>query len=252
MITAAANRPVDTVPLATMVDLTGRTPLVSAPGTKWAYSNAGINTLGRLIEVCSGQPYAEFIQQRLLDPLDMNSTSFWPDVTLQASLATPYRKDKVTGELVAAVNARFSLPLQNKARTAIPAGGLFSTANDLAQFYQMILNGGKLNGQRILPATTLQLMTTNQLGALPKVSFVPGMHMGLGFHVVDQPTGVTESLAVGSFGHGGVYGTQAWVDPVRKVAYILLIQRTDLPNSDGSDIRREFQRTALELVKTDR
>ena len=250
VVPTAANQPVDTVPLAAMVDLSGRTPLVSAPGAKWAYSNAGINTLGRLIEVCSGQPYAEFIQQRLLEPLDMNSTTFWPDVTLQASLATPYRKDKTTGELVAATNTRFSLPLQNKARTALPAGGLFSTANDLAQFYQMILSGGKLNGQRFLRRETLQLMTTNQLGDLPKVSFAPGMHMGLGFHIVDQPTGVTESLAHGSFGHGGAYGTQAWVDPVRKVAYILLLQRTDLPNSDGSDLRREFQRTARELVKS--
>jgi CubicO group peptidase (beta-lactamase class C family) len=73
--------------------------------------------------------------------------------------------------------------------------------------------------------------------------------MGLGFHLVGTPTGVTESLSPGSFGHGGAYGTQEWIDPVRRKAYILLIQRTDLPNSDGSDIRREFQRTAVEAYK---
>jgi len=245
----AANQPVDTIPLAAMVDHSGRTALVSAPGAKWAYSNTGINTLGRIIEVVSGQPYADFVQKRFFDLLDMNSTSFWPDDTLQASLATPYRKDKVTGELIAAGNSRFSSPLQNRSRTAIPAGGLFSTANDLAQLYQMILRGGELDGHRFLRPETLKLMTTNQLGEMPKVSFAEGMHMGLGFHLVATPIGVTESLSPGSFGHGGAYGTQAWIDPVRRKAYVLLIQRTDLPNSDGSEIRREFQKTAVEAFK---
>jgi len=245
----AANQPVDTIPLAAMVDHSGRTPLISAPGAKWAYSNTGINALGRIIEVVSGQPYADFVQKRFLDPLDMNSTSFWPDDTLQASLATPYRKDKATGKLIPAGNSRFSNPLQNRARTAIPAGGLFSTANDLAQLCQMILRGGELDGHRFLRPETLKLMTTNQLGEMPKVSFAEGMRMGLGFHVVGTPVGVTESLSPGSFGHGGAYGTQAWIDPVRRQAYVLLIQRTDLANSDGSEIRREFQKTAVEAFK---
>ena len=245
----AANQPVDTVPLAAMVDHSGRTALVSAPGAKWAYSNTGINALGRIIEVVSGQPYPDFVQKRFFDPLDMNSTSFWPDDTLQASLATPYRKDKATGKLIAAGNSRFSNPLQNRARTAIPAGGLFSTANDLAQLCQMILRGGELDGHRFLRPETLKLMTTNQLGEMPKVSFAEGMRMGLGFHVVGTPIGVTESLSPGSFGHGGAYGTQAWIDPVRRQAYVLLIQRTDLANSDGSEIRREFQKTAVEAFK---
>ena len=245
----AANQPVDTVPLAAMVDHSGRTALVSAPGAKWAYSNTGINALGRIIEVVSGQPYPDFVQKRFFDSLDMNSTSFWPDDTLQASLATPYRKDKATGKLIAAGNSRFSNPLQNRARTAIPAGGLFSTANDLAQLCQMILRGGELDGHRFLRPETLKLMTTNQLGEMPKVSFAEGMRMGLGFHVVGTPIGVTESLSPGSFGHGGAYGTQAWIDPVRRQAYILLIQRTDLANSDGSEIRREFQKTAVEAFK---
>lgn len=245
----AANQPVDTVPLDAMVEHSGRTALVSAPGAKWAYSNTGINALGRIIEVVSGQPYPDFVQKRFFDPLDMNSTSFWPDDTLQASLATPYRKDKATGKLIAAGNSRFSNPLQNRARTAIPAGGLFSTANDLAQLCQMILRGGELDGHRFLRPETLKLMTTNQLGEMPKVSFAEGMRMGLGFHVVGTPIGVTESLSPGSFGHGGAYGTQAWIDPVRRQAYVLLIQRTDLANSDGSEIRREFQKTAVEAFK---
>jgi len=72
------------------------------------------------------------------------------------------------------------------------------------------------------------------------------MQMGLGFHLVHEPIGVTESLSPGSYGHGGAYGTQAWLDPVKQRIYLLLIQRVDLPNSDGSEIRRDFQKTALE------
>jgi CubicO group peptidase (beta-lactamase class C family) len=241
-----AGQPADTLGLAAMTDFYGRQPLVSEPGAKWAYSNAGINTLGRIIEVVSGESYGDFVQRRFLEPLGMDSTSFWPTAEMVGRMATPYRKDKATGELVAAGNSRFSEPLSDRRRTAIPAGGLFSTAEDLTQLYQMILLGGELDGRRYLKAETLRLMATNQLGDLPKVSFAPGMHMGLGFHLVHAPQGVTESLSPGSFGHGGAYGTQAWIDPVRRRAYILLIQRTDLPNSDGSEIRRIFQQTAQE------
>lgn len=241
-----AGQPVDTLSLAAMTDFYGRQPLVSEPGTKWAYSNAGINTLGRLIEVASGQAYADFVQRRFLDPLGMDSTTFWPTAELMGRMATPYRKDAATGGLVAAGNSRFSTPLSDRRRTAIPAGGLFSTAEDLTQLYQMILRQGELDGHRYLKPETLRLMTTNQLGDLPKVSFAPGMQMGLGFHLVHAPQGVTESLTAGSFGHGGAFGTQAWIDPTRQRAYVLLIQRTDLPNSDGSEIRRLFQQAARE------
>ena len=103
--------------------------------------------------------------------------------------------------------------LMERTRMPLAAGGLFSTAADLAKMYQMVLNGGSLNGHKFLKSETLKLMTTNQTGDL-KVSFSDGMHMGLGFHIVNRPTGVTESLSPGSFGHGGAYGTQAWIDLV--------------------------------------
>jgi CubicO group peptidase (beta-lactamase class C family) len=240
----AANQPVDTLSLAQMVEFYAHQPLISEPGAKWAYSNNGMNTLGRLIEVVSGQSYADFLQTRFFTPLGMNHTSFWPNAEDQARMAKPYRR--VDDQLVEATNFRFSTPLENPQRTALPAGGLFSNAHDLIKLYQMILSGGETHGHRYLTASTLQQMTTNQLGDLPKVSFTPGMHMGLGFHVVHEPQGVTESLSPGTYGHGGAYGTQVWIDPVKQRIYLLLIQRTDLPNSDGSDIRRDFQKTALE------
>ena len=239
-----ANQPVDSISLQQMTDFYAKQPLVSEPGTKWAYSNNGMNTLGRIIEVISGQTYGDFLQTRFFTPLGMTHTSFWPSAEDQARFAKPYRR--VNGQLVEATNFRFGTPLENRQRTPLPAGGLFSNGADLIKLYQMILRGGESNGHRYLQAETLKLMTSNQLGDMPKVSFTPGMHMGLGFHIVNDDTGVTESLSPGTFGHGGAYGTQAWIDPVKQRIYLLLIQRTDLPNSDGSDIRRDFQRAALE------
>jgi CubicO group peptidase (beta-lactamase class C family) len=242
----APNAPVDTLPFAEMCEAYAQKPLVDEPGSKWTYNNNAINLLGRIIEVAGGKPYADFMQERLFDPLDMPNTTFWPSPDHLDVLAKPYAKNKESGELVEAKNSRFSEPLHDPKRTPFPAGGLYSCAKDLGQLYQMLLNGGTLDGKRYLKAATLKQMTSNQLGDLPKVSFAPGMQMGLGFHVVNAPQEVTESLSIGSYGHGGAFGTQAWIDPVKKRAYVLLIQRTDLKNSDQSDIRREFQKAAKE------
>ncbi len=241
-----AGAPIDTLPLATMAAAYAKKPLTDQPGTKWSYNNNAINLLGRIIEVASGKPYADFMEERLFEPLGMDNTTFWPSPDHMDVAAKPYSKNKETGALVEAKNTRFSEPLHDPKRTPFPAGGLYSCAKDLGKIYQMVLNEGQLNGKRFLKASTLKQMTTNQLGDLPKVSFAPGMQMGLGFHLVAQPQEVTESLSVGSFGHGGAFGTQAWIDPVKKRAYVLLIQRTDLKNSDQSEIRREFQKAAKE------
>jgi CubicO group peptidase (beta-lactamase class C family) len=241
-----ANTPVDTLPLAEMCVAYAKKPLVNEPGTQWTYNNNGINLLGRIIEVASGKPFADFMEERLFEPLGMDNTTFWPNPDHMDVLAKPYSKSKDSGELVEAKNTRFSEPLHDPKRTALASGGLYSCAKDLGQLYQMLLNGGELGGKRYLKAATLKQMTSNQLGDMPKVSFAPGMHMGLGFHIVHAPQEVTESLSAGTFGHGGAFGTQAWIDPVKKRAYVLLIQRTDLKNSDQSEIRREFQKAASE------
>jgi len=241
-----SGAPVDTLPLAQMAAAYAKKPLTDQPGAKWSYNNNAINLLGRIIEVAGGKPYAEFMDERLFEPLGMDNTTFWPNPDQLDVIAKPYSQSKENGELVEAKNSRFSEPLHDQKRTALASGGLFSCAKDLGKLYQMLLNEGQLNGKRYLKAATLKQMTTNQLGDLPKVSFAPGMQMGLGFHVVGVPQDVTESLSAGTYGHGGAFGTQAWIDPVKKRAYVLLIQRTDLKNSDQSDIRREFQKAAKE------
>jgi CubicO group peptidase (beta-lactamase class C family) len=241
-----AGAPVDTLPLAAMCVAYAKKPLTDQPGSQWTYNNNGINLLGRIIEVASGKPFADFMEERLFEPLGMTNTTFWPSPDHLDVLAKPYSKSKDSGELVEAKNSRFSEPLHDQKRTAMASGGLYSCAKDLGQLYQMLLNGGELGGKRYLKAATLKQMTSNQLGDLPKVSFAPGMHMGLGFHIVHEPKEATESLCAGTFGHGGAFGTQAWIDPVKKRAYVLLIQRTDLKNGDQSEIRREFQKAASE------
>jgi CubicO group peptidase (beta-lactamase class C family) len=241
-----SGAPVDTLPLAQMAAAYAKKPLTDQPGAKWSYNNNAINLLGRIIEVAGGKPYAEFMDDRLFEPLGMDNTTFWPNPDQLDVIAKPYSQSKENGELVEAKNSRFSEPLHDQKRTALASGGLFSCAKDLGNLYQMLLNEGQLNGKRYLKAATLKQMTTNQLGELPNVSFAPGMQMGLGFHVVGVPQDVTESLSAGTYGHGSAFGTQAWIDPVKKRAYVLLIQRTDLKNSDQSEIRREFQKAAKE------
>ena len=245
----APGAPIDTVPLAEMCVRYAGKPLVSEPGAKWAYNNNAINLLGRIVEVASGKDYADFMQERLFDPLGMENTTFWPNLDHLDVLAKPYAKDKESGALVEAKNTRFSTPLHDPKRTPFPAGGLYSCARDLGKLYQMLLNDGELDGKRILKAATLKEMTTNQLGDLPKVSFAPGMRMGLGFHIVGEPKDVTEHLSPGTYGHGGAFGTQAWIDPAKGVAYILMVQRANFPNSDASDVRVAFQRAAAAAIR---
>jgi CubicO group peptidase (beta-lactamase class C family) len=112
----------------------------------------------------------------------------------------------------------------------------------------MILNGGELDGQRIVSEAAVKQMTTLQTGDL-STGFTSGNGWGLGWCVVRQPQGVTAMLSPGSFGHGGAFGTQGWLDPKRQMCFVLLIQRTNFGNSDDSDIRRTLQELATRAVE---
>jgi CubicO group peptidase (beta-lactamase class C family) len=219
-------------------------PLEFVPGSKWAYCNAGIDTLGRIIEVKTGQKYENFLAQRVFHPLGMNDTACYPDEKQLARLAGLYgQKD---GKL-AFVNYVLIGPTQN-AKHPIPAGGLFSTGADLAKLYQAMLNGGKLGDAKIVSPESVILMTQVQTGDL-QCGFTPGMGFGFGWAVVKEPQGVHAMLSKGTFGHGGAFGTQGWIDPQQELFVILLIQRTGLQNSDASDLRKELQRLAVEAIK---
>lgn len=218
-------------------------PLQFEPGSKWSYCNPGINTLGRIVEVVSGEEYAKFLEKRLFKPLGMRETTFWPSKKQLARLATSY-KPTADGKGLEPTTIRYlTPPFSNKKRAPLAAGGLFSTAEDLLKLYVMVLNGGEADGKRYISEKSLQLMTANQTGEL-KAGFTDGMGMGLGFQVVREPVGVTAMLSPGTFGHGGAHGTQGWIDPVKKTIYIMLIQRAGLKNGDASPMRQAFQDAA--------
>src|SRR6185369_16487794 len=138
--------------------------------------------------------------------------------------------------------------LSDRKRTPFPAGGLFSTARDIARFYQMMLNGGKYDGKWLLSNHAVEAMTRTQTGEI-KTGFTEGMSYGFGFAVVKEPAGVTGMLSPGTFGHGGAYGTQSWADPKRDLILILMIQRAKLPNADASEVRRAFQEAAVAAIE---
>jgi CubicO group peptidase (beta-lactamase class C family) len=118
----------------------------------------------------------------------------------------------------------------------------------MARFYQAILNGGELDGRRIVSRESVHEMTRVQTGDLT-TGFTPGNGWGLGWCVIREPEGVTRMLSPGTFGHGGAFGTQGWVDPKREMIFVLLIQRANLGNSDGSKIREALQALAVEAIR---
>jgi CubicO group peptidase (beta-lactamase class C family) len=221
------------------------------PGTKWVYCQSGINTAARIVEVVSGSSFDAFVDQRLFRPLGMKDTTFYLTEEQVPRLATSYRRTK-NGELEPAEN-RILYGKAPTSRDRFPAanGGLFSTAPDYARFCRMILNGGEHEGRRYLKPESVKLMTTVQTGDL-KTGFTNGNGWGLGWCVVREPQGVTAMLSPGTFGHGGAYGTQAWIDPEKRRIDILMIQRADFPNSDASGVRRAFQEAAASAFNGER
>jgi CubicO group peptidase (beta-lactamase class C family) len=228
--------------LSELVLLYSQQPLKSEPGSKWEYNNAGINTLGRVVEVVSGEGFESFLQRRIFKPLGMKDTTFYPSGSRLKRVAKSYQPG--TNGLSETGIRFIKGPLDSRARPAFPSGGLFSTAEDMFRFYQMVLNGGTWEGKRIVSADSVAAMTKTQTGDL-KTGFTEGMSFGLGWAVVRQPQGVTAVLSKGTFGHGGAYGTQGWVDPQKEMIFVLMIQRAKLPNADASPIREAFQKAAV-------
>ena len=234
--------------LAELVMAYSQQPLKFAPGSKWEYCNAGINTLGRVVEVVSGQNFADFLQDRIFKPLGMKDTTFWPTAGQTKRLAKTYQPAK-DGKGLEETDIWFikGNP-SDRSRTPFPSGGVFSTAQDMWHFYQMALNGGTWNGKKIVSRDAMNLMTHTQTGDI-RTGFTEGMSWGYGWAVVKQPAGITAMLSPGTFGHGGAFGTQGWVDPAKDMIFVLMIQRAKLPNSDASPIRKALQEAAVAALE---
>ncbi len=234
---------IDTFPLRESVLSYALSPLEFQPGTKYAYSNAGINTAGRIIEVVSGMPYETFMRQRLFDPLGMKDTTFWPTAEQLARLAKSYRPaaDHNAPDRVGLSEIEISqltYPLTDHQRGPCPAGGLFSTAADVGVFCRMILNGGALDGRRYVSENSVRQMTSTQTGDLLNRGNGEGGY-GFGWETSrKQP-------AIGPFGHGGAYSTHIGIDPNRGLITIFMVQHAGFPHDAGGQVRGAFEAAAV-------
>ncbi len=219
------------------------------PGTHWKYCQSGINLAGRIVEVVSGLSFNAFLQQRLFDPLGMTDTTFYPTKAQRARLATAYAKNKDVGLVPVPPRAGFGAPEHPPQGN----GGLFSTPQDYARFCQLLLGQGTVGSQRLLSPAAVKSLASIHTGEIPTGFFQTeqwgkrgaNYGWGVGTCILRTPhPGHGEMLSPGSYGHGGAWGTQAWIDPVKGVAYLLFVQRSNFPNSDGSDVRLGFQRAA--------
>ncbi len=211
--------------LAEMVKTVAGMPLLHQPGEAWEYS-VSTDVLGRVVEVAGGMDLDTFIQERITGPLKMNDTGFWVKPAAISRLAKADAKS----------NLPFAEPTEKPALFS-GGGGMFSTASDYARFSQMLLNGGELEGVRLLGPKTIALMTSDQLPATTERHtpvamalgpFGPtpemGTSFGLGFAVRVDAGRNPEPGSIGDFSWGGITGTFFWVDPKEKLVTVLMVQ----------------------------
>lgn len=219
----------DGLPLVAAVRSYAMTPLETDPGTHYQYSNAGINTAARIIEVVTGSKYEDFMQSRLFDPLGMKDTTFWPNDEQVSRLAKSYRPDASKTDLEEFPLGQLISPLTDRNRRfPMPAGGLFSTASDTAVFCQMLLSGGQWKGRLYLSEASMDELTKRQTPESVKNSY------SLGF-------------AVGSdwFGHGGAHATNMEIHYGKGIVTIWMVQHGGYPG-EGKQAHGAFKHWAYE------
>lgn len=223
----------DLLPLKDAVHSFAQEPLVFQPSTGFLYSNEGLDTAGRIIEVVSGMPYEQFMQEKLFDPLGMKDTTFWPNAKQFSRLAKTYKLDVQGKDLIEVPISQLSYPLSDrKGRYPMPAGGLFSTAGDVLKFAQMILNGGASNGKRYISLASLREMTSRQNKQLSKTGY------GFGW-----------SVSSGGYGHGGAFKNDMEINPDKGRVLIFMVQQ-DGPwgTTEGDAIISRLSQLSDEMV----
>jgi len=217
----------------------GQVPLDFQPGSRWSYSLlAGMETLGRVVEVASGMTFDQFLKQRLFDPLEMTDTTFVPSDAQLARAVTLY--DGRDGKLV-----RLDTPGWLSTKTLFSGGGgLWSTAEDYLRFGQMLANGGVLNGKRILSPRTVDLLATNHVGDLYTGTGgrVNGLGFGLGVDVVLDNAASGRRVSNGTFAWGGAFGMYFWVDRKEAIVGVLMVQEP------VNSLRTDFQNAVMQAI----
>jgi CubicO group peptidase (beta-lactamase class C family) len=225
--------------LAAYVPTLGAVALDFQPGTKWQYSAlAGIETLGRIVEIASGMTFDQFLQKRIFEPLGMKDTAFYPTDDRLPRVVTLYER-KPTGL------SRTDTPSWLATKTLFSGGGgLWSTAEDYMQFAQMLVNSGQLNGKRLLSPRTVDLMSSNHVGDLYSGigQRMKGMGFGLTVEVVMDGVSANRRESNGSFGWDGAFGTHFWVDRKEQLAGLLMVQESN------GQLMRDFENAVMQAI----
>ncbi|MEP7271724.1 MAG: serine hydrolase domain-containing protein [Acidobacteriota bacterium] len=222
----------------------GKAPLVHQPGTVWDYS-LSTDVLGRLVEVLSGTTLDKFFEERIFKPLGMVDTGFYVPESKWDRLTTLYtqKPDRTITRFPGAPQDSYKKP----ATLLLGGAGLASTAMDYARFYQMLLNGGILDGQRLLSRKTVELISADHLGDLPRIGeLLPkGYGFGLTFAVSLGPGKTGTIGSEGEYYWGGAAGTRFWIDPKEQMFGIYLVQI--LPHT-GLNYGGEFRQLAYQAI----
>ena len=217
------NRVLDPgAPLQTMIDKLVQVPLLAQPQTMWAYSSS-VDVQGYLVEQIAGQPLGDFLHERIFAPLGMMDTAFYVPPAKMHRVAARHSpsRDGLRAPDGGAAAATLTAPPAGPSG----GGGLFGTAPDYIRFAQMLLNGGELNGARLLSPRTVELMSANHLTDIEQATYRrPGQGWGLDFSVVTDGPVSGESWSTGSYYWIGIAGTWFWVDPEEDLTFVGMIQ----------------------------
>ena len=231
--------------VADFIDKLARLPLKHQPGSAWEYS-VSVDVQGRLIEVLSGKDLATFLEDRIFDPLDMRDTSFRMTDKKADRFVQIYQKSEDKKRIVPAPKSRTGR-YYDDSKWYSGGGGLVSTTRDYLRFCQMMLNGGELDGTRILSRKTVDLMTIDHIESVPRASSIsrPGYGFGLDFAVHIDPAESGLNGSPGEYNWGGLAGTVFWIDPAEEMIGLYMIQM--LPPRFGNS-RDLFKRLAYQAI----
>ena len=212
-------------PICTTMERLATLPFAAQPGSGWVYGY-GTDVLGCVVERASGMPLDEFVRTRITAPLGMRDTWFFLPADKRGRLTSVYHVVGDTQVVRSPDGPRGQGDYVDGPRRSFSGGaGLVSTARDYARFLQMLLNGGTLDGVRLLAPRTVALMTTNHVGTMHSAS---GEGFGLGFRTIDRAGANARIESPGTFGWGGAYGSEYEVDPAEGLVLVLMVQR--MPN----------------------
>jgi methyl acetate hydrolase len=235
-----------------------REPLMFDPGERWQYG-ANIDWVGRIVELISGERLDVYFRKHILGPLGMNDTAFVISSQQRAREASVHQREP-DGSLTPQPTER-----QTARQTFSGGGGIYSTGPDYLTFIRMLLQGGSIDGVRILRPDTVALMGRSQIGKIETgvlkttapalsndVDFFPGISLKWGFgHMINTQAG-PDGRSAGSLTWGGLFNTYYWIDPKRRVAAVFMTQVLPFADDRALRVYRQFERGIYATMKADR